>query len=629
MQKLDMESKDLVQSNIEKLKEFLTENFPSSVNEWWIDIDALKQELSTEVIDSYKERYQLTWPGKKDAIATANARCNKTLRPVREKSVDFDNTKNIYIEWDNLEALKILQESYLNKIKCIYIDPPYNTGKDFVYDDNFYKKTKEELLDSGIIDEYGNILISEIINSDSNSKFHSNWLSMMYPRLKLARNLLSDDWLIFISIDNTEQSNLRKMCDEIFWEKNFISLMPRKTTEHIRVLADYELQNLNDYVVCYCKNIEKVKINKKAMWEIKYPYEDDRWKYTLKAFQNSWENWTRKARPNLYYPIYFNESTWKLSLDKTVWAIEILPKKVKWEDWRWLWSKEKFINDNNLLEYKWWTLYRKAYYDENEDNTKYESYKTWLDMYPNRLWAKELNDLWLAVFDYSKPVELIKFLVWLIYDEDSIILDFFSGSATSAQAALEVNSENQWDMSFIMIQLSEKTEDDSPAYKAGYKNICEIWEERIRRAWKKIKEETNADIDYWFRVYKVDSSNMKDVFYKPWDLDQNNLFDSVSNVKEDRSWEDLLTQVILDLGLPLDLKIEEKKIWNQNIFFVEENYLIACFNDNIDLNIVEEIAKYEPKKVVFKDSSFKSDQDKINLQEKFKRFSPSTEINIL
>lgn len=623
MNKLDMKSKDIVEENISKISEL----FPNCIREGKIDFDMLKQELSKDIIEEGKEKYQLTWPGKKESILVANTPSQNILRPLREKSVDFDNTKNIYIEGDNLEVLKILQESYLNKVKCIYIDPPYNTGNDFIYQDNFKKDSNDELVESGQVDEIGNRLVS---NNQSNGRYHSDWLSMMYPRLKLARNLLKDDGIIFISIDDNEVDNLRKICDEIFGENNFVAEMPRKTTEHIRVLADYELQRLNDFVLVYSKNLNKVLINKKIVGEKKYEFEDELGKYTLKPFQNSGENGTRKARPNLYYPIYFNVSDETLSLEQHIGDIEILPKKVKSEDGRWLWSKEKFENDKRNLKYKNGTLYRKEYYNSKEDQAKYESYKNWLDMYQNRLGAKALNELNMGeYFDYSKPVELIKFLLTLAVNAGDIVLDFFSGSATTAQTVLELNSQKRCGIKYIMVQLNEKTACDTKSFKDGYNTICDIGEERIRRAGKKIKETTNADIDYGFRVYKVDSSNMKDIYYTPTDLRQSQLNMLESNIKEDRTAEDLLTQVILDLGLTLDLKIEEKKILNNNVYFVETNSLVACFDNTIDTNIIDEICKYNPLKIVFKESSFKTDSDKINVFERIKKLSSETEVCVL
>ena len=332
----------------------------------------------------------------------------------------------------------------------------------------------------------------------------------------------------------------------------------------------------------------------------------------------------------MYYPIYYNKIKNKLSLENDGNSIEILPHKVGNDDGRWLWSKEKFINDNKLLEYKNGRIYRKSYFSEDEDQNKYQSEKTWLDEFPNRLGAKALTDLGLkSYFDYSKPVELIKFLIKLVTTDEDIVLDFFSGSGTTAQAVMELNNEDKMNRRFILVQLSESCGENAEQYKNGFKTICDIGEERIRRAGKKIFEETNADIDYGFRVYKVDSSNMKDVYYKPSKLGQTDLFDLMSNIKEDRTPEDLLTQVMLDLGLTLDLKIEEKTILNNKVYYVADNALVACFDDNIDIDIIDEICKCKPLKVVFKDMSFKSDKDKINLEERVKKLSPDTEISIL
>ena len=617
MDKLDMKSKDIVNENIEKISKLFPNVIVESEKGKSIDFELLKQELSKEIVEGNKEKYQLTWPGKKEAIVNANTPCNKTLRPLKEKSVDFENTKNIYIEGDNLEVLKIFQESYLNKIKCIYIDPPYNTGNDFIYKDNFFNNKNEELIKSGQNDDEGNKLIA---NAKVDGKYHSNWLSMIYPRLKLSKNLLRDDGVIFISIDNNEFSNLVKMCNEIFGEENFITVMPRKTVEHMRVLADYELQNLNDYVLVYCKNKFYINFNKKIIGEVKYEYEDEFGKYTLKAFQNSGANGTRTARPNLYYPIYYSKENKEFSLENKENYIEILPRKVGNDDGRWLWSKEKFLNDKKFLEYKNGTIYRKSYYNPEEDQTKYQAEKTWLDQFPNRLGAAELNKLGLkGEFSYSKPVELIKFLLKLIAEDKCIVLDYFSGSATTAQAVLELNEELNYHMNYIMVQLPEIIQDND-----RFSNICEIGEERI-----KIISDRYKKIDRGLRIYKLDSSNMKDVYYMPNEIKQTQLEMFESNIKEDRTSEDLLTQVVLDLGLTLDLKIEEKTILKNKVYFVDENSLIACFDNEIDINIVDEICKCNPLKVVFKDESFRMDNDKINLQERFKKLSPSTEINII
>lgn len=676
MDKLDMQSKNLVDENINKIAEL----FPNCITEGkdengkltrFVDFDLLKQELSKEIVEGNDERYTLNWAGKKQAILTANSPINATLRPCREESVDFDNTKNLYIEGDNLDVLKLLRETYLNKVKIIYIDPPYNTGNDFVYEDDFASSTEEYLQASKSYDEQGNRMFQ---NNESNGRFHSDWLSMMYSRLKLAKDLLTDDGAIAISIDKNELSNLEKIGNEIFGSKNFLAIMPRKTAEIVRVLADYELQTINDYVLLFCKNIERVKLIKKIVGEMKYEYEDAKGIYTLKAFQNSGENGTRTARPNLYYSIYFNPQTKKLSLDNTDDScIEILPKKVMNDDGRWLWSKEKFTQDNSLLEYKNGTIYRKVYFDENSDQNKYQAEKTWLDMYPNRLGAKALSDLKLnGLFDYSKPVELVQFLIRIISNSNDLILDFFSGSATTAHAVMQLNAEDGGNRKFIMVQLPELCDEKSEAFKAGYKNICEIGKERIRRAGNKIKEEIEKSSliygknakkpleptvetkqalqmaldsidkdgnfeemadkkvpDIGFRVLKLDSSNMKDVYYNPSELKQSNLFDLASNIKEDRTPEDLLFQVMLDMGVLLSSEIKTLDIQGKKVFNVNDGNLVCCFDENLTDEVVTQIAKMQPLYAVFRDASMSSDSVAVNFDQIFETYSPTTTRRVL
>ena len=692
MEKMKMLSENLVDENVEKIAKL----FPNCITEGKdedgkvvraVDFDLLKQELSKDLVEGNDERYTLNWAGKKQSILTANSPINATLRPCREESVGKDGTpggwdsQNLYIEGDNLDVLKLLRETYLNKIKMIYIDPPYNTGNDFVYNDDFATSADEYLQNSKSYDEDGNRMVQ---NLESNGRFHSDWLSMMYPRLKLARDLLTDDGVIFISIDYNELANLQKICDEIFGTINFITIMPRKTTEIVRVLANYELQNLNDYILVYCKNINQVNFIKRIVGEMKYEYTDQYGNYTLKAFQNSGENGTRSARPNLYYPIYFNQSENSLSLEKRDGDIEILPRRVMNDDGRWLWSKEKFLQDKRFLEYKNGTLYRKVYFNPDDDQNKYQAEKTWLDMFPNRLGAKSINDLNLnGYFDYTKPVELIQFLIRLISKGNDYILDFFSGSATTAHAVMQLNAEDGGNRRFIMVQLPEKTDEKSEAYKAGYKNICEIGKERIRRAGKKIVEEIkNASItfgknrkdvkemsvderksfdkainmaseklnqedglknledfmkqadktipDIGFRVLKLDSSNMKDVYYSPSDTEQTNLLDLVSNIKEDRSPEDLLFQVMLDMGVMLDSKIEKIELSaSKQAFNVNDGNLICCFDINLSEEDVTKIAKMQPLYAVFRDSSMSSDSVAVNFDQIFETYSPSTTRKVL
>lgn len=663
--RLDMKSKDIVENNISKISEL----FPNCISEGKIDFDMLKQELSKDIIEDGKEKYQLTWVGKKEAIVNANTPCKKTLRPVKEKSVDFDNTKNIYIEGDNLEALKILQESYLNKIKCIYIDPPYNTGNDFIYNDNFKKDSNSELVESGQVDEYGNRMIT---NNISNGRFHSDWLSMMYSRLKLARNLLKSDGIIFISMGDDEVFNLEKICDEIFGQNSKLAVVVQEKGNAQNDATN--VQNNHDYLLIYQKS--KKFINGKeisAIYETKEEVielikEYDKYYYVGSGITTGGEGGTLNHRPNLGYTIYYNpETDDKIAVedyDKDLAKISNEEKDIYTDDTSllnkgyikirppkkgkllgvWTWSADKFnIEKNKILIKKTnqgYSVRKKEYVDNNsvyEENNKFfikiakskNIRSVW--NYNSASGTSVLNSLLgNRVFDNPKNLEMIEYILRVCdLKNDDIVLDFFSGSATTAHAVLEANGKNNSESKFIMIQLPEQCNYDSENYKNGYKTICDIGEERIRRAGKKIKEETNADIDYGFRVYKVDSSNMKDVYYEPTDLQQSQLNMFESNIKEDRTAEDLLTQVILDLGLTLDLKIEEKKILNNNVYFVETNSLVACFDEEIDINIIDEICKYNPLKIVFKESSFKTDSDKINIFERIKKLSNETEINII
>ena len=642
MDKLDMESKNLVLSNIEKIKEL----FPNVITEYngkeAINFDALKQELSEVLIDEKKEKYQLTWPGKKESIVNSNTPTKNSLRPIKEKSIDFDKTKNIYIEGDNLEALKILQESYLNKIKCIYIDPPYNTGNDFIYNDKFDKNSNQELIESGQVDDKGYRLVS---NNQSNGRFHSDWLSMMYSRLKLARNLLSDEGVMFISIDDNEVTNTIKLCNEIFGEKNFLLQIINISNPRGRQTTRLPFALMHEYILVYCKNLDKVELYGKKMDDkqlSEYKLEDANGKYRILGLRKRGTASDRKDRPNLFYPIYFNENTLELTTEYHENYIKIIPKKEDLSDGVWRWQKSKVEEDKNQLVVKKvrrksgiveYDIFVKDYLNKYGDEERKAKIKSVLDdkNYNNERGTEVVKNLFdgKKYFSFPKPIDTIKDLILFGAKDSDIVLDFFSGSSTTAHAVMDINSQYDYNLQYIMIQLPENIDENEEAYKDGYVSICDIAEERIRRAGKKIKEDTNADIDYGFRVYKVDSSNMKDVFYKPSDITQLNILDMASNIKEDRTAEDLLTQVMLDLGLTLDLKIEEKNILNNNVFFVENNALIACFDDNINIDIIDEICKYNPLKVVFKDISFKSDKDKINLEERVKKLSPETEISIL
>ena len=604
MNKLDMESKNIVNANIQKISELFPNVIVESDTGKTIDFELLKQELSKDIVEGVKEKYQLTWPGKKEAIVAANTPSKNTLRPLKEKSVDFDNTQNIYIEGDNLEVLKILQESYLNKIKCIYIDPPYNTGNDFIYNDKFKKDINEELLESGQVDEEGNRMVT---NNQSNGRFHSDWLSMIYPRLKLARNLLTDDGVIFISIDNNEIDNLLKISEEIFNKRNIEIFIWKKkggagNTEKI-------IGVLTEYIICCFKNKKPGSFNYQKI-NREYSYSDEHGKYNLVSIEKT--NLGIYERKTMQFEIVDPETKNKF-----------LPG----ENMRWTLGYEKvqsLINKNKLFfDYK----NKKVKFIKREED--YEaSENVYYNLFENEgtlSTAKKSLELLFGnkeILDTPKPLELLKKILQISSKENTIILDFFSGSATTAHAVMQLNSEDNGNRKYIMVQLPEKCEENSEAYRNGYKTICEIGEERIRRAGKKIKEETNADIDYGFRVYKVDSTNMKDVYYIPNDLEQGDLLELESNIKEDRTTDDLLTQVILDLGLSLDLKIEEKMLGKNKVYYVAGNSLVACFDDSLDIDIVDEICKCEPYKVVFKDSAFKTDNDKINLEERFKKLLP-------
>ena len=610
MSNVDMQSKDIVDDNIKKIAEL----FPNCISEGKINFEILKQELSKDLLEDGKEKYQLTWAGKREAIINANTPTGKTLRPLKEKSVNFDNTKNIYIEGDNLEVLKILQESYLNKIKCIYIDPPYNTGNDFIYNDKFVNEN--ELEESGEVDEYNNRLVS---NNESNGKFHSDWLSMMYPRLKLARNLLSENGIICISIDENEYSNLKKICDEIFGENCFLGDIIRKTKSMTNDTGN-GFNNQHDYMLIYAKSIDCCNLQgeEKNLSNYKNPDNDPNGEWC------SGDPSAKSGGTTTYFPIT-NPYTGK--------------KDYPPEGRYWAFSEstlETYIQSGKIKF--------KENYKENERGFIFKRYKKELkttimpldslfavtNEYMNQVATKELSQLMgKNVFSYPKPVEFIKKILKSSTNNGDIVLDFFSGSATTAHAVLELNKDIKGILKFILVQIPDSIENNSSTYNGEYKTLCDIGEERIRRAGKKIKEETNADIDYGFRVYKVDSSNMKDVYYAPTEIQQSQLNMFESNVKDDRTAEDLLTQVILDLGLTLDLSIEKKKILNNNIYFVESNSLVACFDNTIDINIIDEICKCKPLKIVFKESSFKTDSDKINTFERIKKLSNETEVNVI
>ncbi|MBQ7689877.1 MAG: site-specific DNA-methyltransferase [Muribaculaceae bacterium] len=652
MEKLKLHSMDGVTQNVERIAAL----FPNCVTERKgengeveraIDFDLLRQELSRDIIDSGEERYQFTWPGKREAIRLANAPTNCTLRPVREDSVDFDNTQNLYIEGDNLEVLKLLRETYLGKVKMIYIDPPYNTGNDFVYEDDFTESYADYKGKSGMFDEDGNMLLDNYErNTESNGRFHTDWLNLMYPRLKVARDLLADDGVIFISIDDNEVENLVKMGCEVFGESNFIGPIVIKSNPR-GSMSTAEIANVHEYVVVFAKNrmactIIGDKLSEEM--ESEYQYTDEIGKYRLLGLRMRGGFWRRTDRPKLFFPIFVNPTNKKISLDEepgfTQKVYPIQPSTGIEGTWRW--SYEKILNDKNFLVAKSvtrngeviWDIYQKDYL-ERDGGRRTKTKSIWDGSEVNyQNGTEEIKNLLgnSSYFDYSKPFALISHLIDLLpKGQDDIVLDFFSGSATTAHAVMQLNAEDGGHRKFIMVQLPEVTDENSEAYKAGYANICEIGKERIRRAGKKIKAEhpEAKDLDIGFRVLRLDSSNMEDVFYLPKDTVQADLFSSVDNVKTDRSSEDLLFQIMLELGISLSSKIESEHIHGKEVYFVEQDFLIACFDEGINEDTITAIAKRKPQYFVMRDNSMATDNVADNFDQIFRAYSPDTICRIL
>lgn len=626
MEKLNLNSPDLVQKNMEAI----AAAFPSVITEVKdaqgilqraVDFDLLRQELSAVLVEGDKERYQLTWPGKRQAILQANAPISKTLRPVKEDSVDWDTTQNLYIEGDNLEVLKLLQESYLNKVKCIYIDPPYNRGKDLIYKDDFRQGAAEYLQDSGQVDEEGTRLFQ---NNESNGRFHSDWLTMMYSRLKLARNLLRDDGVIFISADDNESHNLRKISDEVFGEKSFIADIIWEKV-HTRKNSARYFSISHDHIFCYAKY--KKQKNEEVGWVRGLLPRDD-----TSAYKNPDNDPKGPWKPDPITAHNFYSANYTITKPNGV--VLSRPQDRYWSLSEETW-KEKVKNGYVIWGGESAYPMVKSYLSEVQDG-----------LVPTTIFdrefagdtssaSRELNDIFgfSSIFDYSKPTTLIERIIQIAFGKDTegIMLDFFAGSSTTAHAVMKTDAAVKpfGKIRYIMVQLPEATAEDSEAYKAGYKNICEIGKERIRRAAKKIQEETGADIDYGFRVFRVDSGNMKDVYHRPQELHQDMFSDLTDNIKADRSGEDLLIQVMLACGLPLSLPMQTKEVLGQPVYYVAENSLVACFAEEVPEELVRLIAKDKPLRVVFRDSSFASDAARINVEEIFKALSPATEIKVL
>ena len=645
MDKMKMQTVNKADENFKKLSEM----FPNAVTETIdengdvvraIDKDVLMQEISCKVVEGQEERYQFTWPDKKKSVLLANSPINKTLRPCREESIDFDNTQNLYIEGDNLEVLKLLQETYLGKIKMIYIDPPYNTGNDFIYEDDFAQSTDEYLANSGQFDEEGKRLVK---NLDSNGRFHTDWLNMLYPRLKLAKDLLSDDGVLFISIDDNEVENLTKICNEIFGTVNH-----QATISYVRKTSGKQdsanFMKSTEFIVVYSKTSE---------WEcapiIAAERVTDRYNKTNsegRAFRETDLRKTgnadrREDRPLMWYPFYFNpisnELTVRQEPDESLLKrgfVEIYPIKPDGSDGRWRWGFTSASEGiSNLVarimpKYKdenKYTVYEIDYIDKNGDVRTVKEHTSWDRKEFNSDNAMlEFKRLGFSnqLFPFPKSTALIKHMIYLSNCDDAIVLDFFSGSATTAQPVMQQNAEDGGHRKFIMVQLPESCDEKSEAYKAGYKNICEIGKERIRRAGIKIKEEnplTTQNLDIGFRVLKCDTSNMKDVYYNPADF-ESTLFDAtVDNIKANRTSEDLLFQVMLDLGVLLSSKIEETTISGKKVFNVADGFLITCFDDDV----TEEIIK------VMRDSSMANDSVATNFEQIFATYSPDTVRKVL
>ncbi|MBV5303871.1 MAG: site-specific DNA-methyltransferase [Chlorobium sp.] len=653
MEKLKMHSPNLTDGNIARIREL----FPGCVTEikdeggrmkdgnalrYAIDFDLLRQELSGHIVEGPQERYHLNWPGKREALLTANAPIAKTLRPCREESVDFDTTKNLFIEGDNLDALKLLQETYLGKVKMIYIDPPYNTGNDFIYEDDFAENADEFLLRSNQKDEEGNRLVA---NTESNGRFHSDWLSMMAVRLRIARNLMSEDGLIFISIDEGEVSNLKLICDEIFGSKNYIEQVAWKNKYGSGALTK-GFANVHEYILVYSKGVfENVAAplddEQRAAYKQRDEKYDSRGGYITQPLATN----SKDDRPNLQYTVFHN-------------GIEIKPEK------QWIWGKERFeqayknneivINEKNGK----YSVRSKQYLKDENGVERLGKPVSFLNGPFNQDGTKEIKELFnTSVFGFPKPTKLIEYFISFVVNDnlntDYIVLDFFAGSCSTAQAIMQRNSIDGGKRRFIMVQLPEPCDEQSEAFKAGYKTIAEISKERIRRAGKKIKDEggrqkdeesnlfSEADnssliphpssLDTGFRVLKIDSSNMAEVYYTPDAVKQEELFNAVDNIKPDRTPEDLLFQVLLDAGVDLSLPIRKETIQGYTVFFVDENALVACFDTDVNEELVRELAQFRSydmpiRKIVFRDNGFASDAVKINVEQIFRQLSPGTEV---
>ena len=647
MEKLNMQTTNIVDENIKRIGELFPNCLTERLNEEGkpetaIDFDRLRQELSKDIVEGPEERYQFTWPDKRNAIRLANAPTTVTLRPCREESVDFDNTQNLYIEGDNLQVLKLLRENYLGKVKMIYIDPPYNTGNDFVYNDNFDQDKQEYVHNSGQYDEEGNQLVT---NTENNGRFHTDWLNMIYPRLKVAKDLLNENGVIFISIGEDELENLTKITDELFGAANRIGIVPR-VMKSGGGKGQFFSPNI-DYVVIYGRLLSvkmsfKEPISEEVISKLYTSVETEgerkgeRYR-PFGLYQSSLD-----SRPNQRYYIQAPDGTLlippgNVMPDEQKDGASVKP--VSNEDKVWRWSCERYLQEKEKgnIEFKKsdgvlidadgksakWNVYTKIWLSDRQEEGM--TPVNFITKYENRHSAKELKALEIP-FDFAKPIGLISYLAQLCsVGSNDIILDFFSGSATTAHAVMQLNAEDGGKRKFIMVQLPEATDEKTEAYKAGYKNICEIGKERIRRAGKKIKEEsplTTQDLDIGFRVLKLDSSNMQDVYYTPSEFNEQKLFDD--NIKPDRTEEDLLFQTMIDLGIELSAKIEKRSIAGKTVWSVSDGYLMACFDEDVNETTITEIARQHPYYFVMRDSSLANDQVADNFEQIWEEYSKET-----
>lgn len=624
MDKLRMQSSNGVEDNITKIAQLFPDCVTETVDErngqpkHLIDFEKLKQNLSDSVMSERAERYQFTWPDKSKAILLANSPINATLRPCREDSVDFDNTQNLYIEGDNLDVLKCLKETYLHKVKMIYIDPPYNTGNDFVYEDDFAQSSEEYLANSGQFDEQGNRMFT---NAESNGRFHTDWLNMIYPRLKVARDLLTDDGVIFISIDDNEVENLRKVCDEVFGEQNFIATLVWERAYSPKNDAKF-ISNSHDYILMFAKRIDSFhigRLERTAEANARYSNPDNDPRGDWKPSDMSVKTYNAECD----YPITCPSGRVVEPPAGRCWRLSRNAFRERLQDNR-IW----FGTDGNSVP-----CIKRFLRELKFDGMAPTSILFYKEVGHSQEGAKEVTALFgdKGVFDGPKPVRLLQRLLTLAnLKDDSIVLDFFSGSASTAHAVMKMNVEKDKHCSFVMVQLPEHISEKKK--EQGYETVCEIGKERIRRAGKKIKEEsplTTQDLDTGFRVLKLDSTNMQDIYYSPKDISQADLFSQVDNVKPDRTGEDLLFQVMLELGATLDSKIETTTVAGKTIYNVAEGYLVACFDPNVTDEVVKAIAQMQPAYAVLRDTSMKDDSTATNFEQIFKTYSPDTVTKIL